>query len=62
MIDIKWVSFRPAIARPVMLAVKAKIYGVLDKQSSSIVFDETSSDWSALKSSKFLGFSSVTTR
>ena len=33
-----------------MLAVKAKIYGVLYKQSSSIAFDETSSYWSALKS------------
>ena len=31
-----------------MLAVKAKIYGVIYKQSSSIVFDETSSYWSAL--------------
>ena len=50
------------IARPVMLAVKAKIYGVLYRQSSSIAFDETSSYWSALKSSKFLGFSLVTTR
>ena len=46
---------------PSMLAVKAKIYGVLYKQSSSIAFDETSSYWSALKSSKFLGFSLVTT-
>ena len=36
---------------PSMLAVKAKIYGVLYKQSSSIGFDETSSYWSALKSS-----------
>ena len=40
-----------------MLAVKAKIYGRLYNQSSSIAFDETSSYWSALKSSKFLGFS-----
>ena len=39
-----------------MLAVQAKIYGVLYKQYSSIAFDETSSYWSALKSSKFLGF------
>ena len=31
-----------------MLAVKAKIYGVLYKQSSSIAFDETASYWSAL--------------
>ena len=36
---------------PSMLAVKAKIYGVLYKQSSSIAFDETSSYWTALKSS-----------
>ena len=34
-----------------MLGVKAKIYGVLYKQSSSIAFNETSSYWSALKSS-----------
>ena len=34
---------------PSMLAVKAKIYGVLYKQSSSIAFEETSSHWSALK-------------
>ena len=36
---------------PSMFAVKAKIYGVLCKQYSSIAFDETSSYWSALKSS-----------
>ena len=36
---------------PSIFAVKAKIYGVLYKQSSSIAFDETSSYWSALKSS-----------
>ena len=36
-----------------MLAVKlkAKIYGVLYKQSSPIAFDEASSYWSALESS-----------
>ena len=34
---------------PPMLAVKAKIYEVLDKQSSSIAFDEKSNYWSALK-------------
>ena len=39
------------IARPVNVAVKAKIYGVLYNQASSIAFDETSSYWSALKSS-----------
>ena len=36
---------------PSILAVKAKIYGVLYNQASSIAFDETSSYWSALKSS-----------
>ena len=33
-----------------MFAVKAKIYGVLYNQASSIAFDETSSYWSAPKS------------
>ena len=47
---------------PSIFAVKAKIYGVLYNQASSIAFDETSSYWSALKSSWFLGFSLVTTR
>ena len=32
-----------------MLAVKAKIYGVLYKQYSSIAFDETSSYWSSIR-------------
>ena len=32
---------------PSMFAVKAKIYGVLYKQSSSVAFDQTSSYWSA---------------
>ena len=45
-----------------MFTVRAKIYGVLYKQSSSIAFDETSSYWSALKRSWFLGFSLVATR
>ena len=36
---------------PSMFTVKAKIYGVLYKQSSSIAFVETSSYWSAPKSS-----------
>ena len=36
---------------PSMFAVKAKIYGVLYKQSSSIAFDETSSYWLAPKNS-----------
>ena len=39
-----------------MFAVKATIYGVSYNQSSSIDFDETSSYWSAPKSSLFLGF------
>ena len=34
-----------------MFAVRAKIYGVLYNQVSSIAFDETSSYWSALKRS-----------
>ena len=45
-----------------MFAVKAKIYEVLYKQSSSIAFDETSIYWSAPKNSLFLGFSLVITR
>ena len=47
---------------PSMFAVKTKIYGVLYNKANSIAFDETSSYWSALKSSWFLGFSLVTTR
>ena len=47
---------------PSMFAAKAKIYGVLYNPSSSLAFDETSSYWSAPKSSKFSGFSLVTTR
>ena len=40
-----------------MFAVKAKIYGVLYNQVSSIAFDETSSYWSALKKTPdFSGF------
>ena len=39
-----------------MFAVKAKIYGVLYKQSGSIAFDETSSYWSAPKTPNFLAF------
>ena len=41
---------------PSMLAVKAKIYGVLYKQFSSIAFDETASYWSALKPPNFSAF------
>ena len=36
---------------PSMFAVKAKINGVLYNQASSVAFDETSSYWSALKTS-----------
>ena len=36
---------------PSVFAVKAKIYGVLYKQFSSIAFDETSSYWSVPKTS-----------
>ena len=36
---------------PSMFAVKSNIYGVLYNQASSIAFNETSSYWSALKSS-----------
>ena len=43
----------PNLHGPYMFAVKAKIDGVLYNQSSSIAFDETSSYWSALKSSYF---------
>ena len=41
---------------PSMFTFKAKIYGVLYKQSSSIAFDETSSYWSALKTPNFSTF------
>ena len=47
---------------PSMFAVKAKIYGVLYKQSCSIAFDETFSYWSAPITSVFLGLSVVATR
>ena len=39
-----------------MLAVKAKIYGVIYKQYSSIAFDITSSYWSALIAPNFSAF------
>ena len=39
-----------------MFVVKAKIFGVLYNQSSSIAFDETSCFWSAPKSSYFSAF------
>ena len=41
---------------PSMFAVKAKIYGVLYKQSSSIAFDETYSYWSAPKTPNVSAF------
>ena len=41
---------------PSMFTVKAKIYGVPYKQSSSNAFDETSSYWSALKAPDFSAF------
>ena len=41
----------PTLHGPSMLAVRAKIYGVLYNQASSIAFDETSRYWSALKRS-----------
>ena len=41
---------------PSMFAIKAKIYGVLCKQSSSTTFDETSSYWSAPKTPNFSAF------
>ena len=61
-IYISYFSFMAITCEGSLLAVKAKIYGALYKQSSSIAFDETSSYWSALKSSQFLGFSLVTTQ
>ena len=39
---VLWMCYK--LHGPSMLAVKAKIYGVLYKQSSSIDFDETSSN------------------
>ena len=42
---------REILHGPSMFAVKAKIYGVIYKQSSSIALDTTSSYWSAPKTS-----------
>ena len=39
-----------------MFVVKAKIYAVFYKQSSSIAFDETFSYWSALKNPNLSAF------
>ena len=44
-------SVRLILHGPSMFAIKAKIYGVIYKQSSSIAFDETSSYWSVPKNS-----------
>ena len=46
-----WLVWHIILHGPSMSVVKAKIYGVLYNQASSIAFDETSSYWSALKSS-----------
>ena len=47
----------PGLHGPSMFAVKAKIYGVLlYNRSSSIAFDETSSQWSAQKAPNFSAF------
>ena len=50
-LEINHRCFEDLLHGPSMFAVKAKIYGVLYNQASSIAFDETSSYWSALKSS-----------
>ena len=50
-VDLKHIQAVRLLHCPLMFAVKAKIYGVLYNQSSSIAFDETSSYWSAPKSS-----------
>ena len=47
---------RARLHRPSMFAVKAKMYGVLYKQSSSIAFDETSSIGQRLKTPNFSVF------
>ena len=47
---------------PSIFVVRAKTYGVLYNQASSMAFDETSRYWSTLKRSCFLGISLVTTR
>ena len=51
-IESRWhVSLFFQLHGPSMFAVKAKTCGVLYNQANSIAFDETSSYWSALKSS-----------
>ena len=44
----KNIILKVSLHGPSMFAVKAKIYGVLYNQASSIAFDEPSSYWSAL--------------
>ena len=46
-----WLPEMIKLHGPSMFAVKAKNYGVIYKQSSSIAFDETSSYWLAPKNS-----------
>ena len=50
------VAVKVTLHGPSVFAVKAKIYGVLYTQSSSIAFDETSSYWSAPKTHNFSAF------
>ena len=47
----KFLKLGQEIARLVNVAIKTKIYGVLYNRCSSFAFDETSSYWSAPKSS-----------
>ena len=48
---LKYIRLDIALHGPSMNGVRAKIYGVLYNQASSIAFDETSTYWSALKRS-----------
>ena len=61
MLNIGCEAFLTMLHGPSMFADTAKIYVVPYNKSGSIAFDETSSYWSAPKSSSFIGFSSVTT-
>ena len=45
------ITYPPLLHGPSMFVAKAKIYGAVYNQSSSTAFDETSSNWSASKSS-----------
>ena len=49
--EVRYGNLKVLLHGPSMLAVKAKIFGVLYKQSSSIASDETSSYWSVPKNS-----------